>query len=182
MADRHKQVKSIWGGLAMLLFSWARLAASTPQCVEQTIAVDKNARIVIRNTAGQVVVKSWERQQVHVIWAPSTGIHFDIEQLPASGAADRVRLSTEVGSGLGANVLAKGCCKTPFLGMVPGPDYMCSDAHLTLAWATELVGSPRSAKGPGTSPGGPRLSSHGGPTPPSGNSGCWRARDSDGVV
>jgi hypothetical protein len=89
----------------MLLLSWAGPAASAPRLVEQNIAVEKNAHIAIRNASGQVVVKSWDRPQVHLIWTPSaSGIDLDIEQLPASGAADRIRLTTEAGNGHMTNV------------------------------------------------------------------------------
>jgi DUF4097 and DUF4098 domain-containing protein YvlB len=105
MLSRSKQVKLIGGGLAMLLLSWAGPAASAPRLVEQNIAVEKNAHIAIRNASGQVVVRSWDRPQVHLIWTPSaSGIDLDIEQLPASGAADRIRLTTEAGNGHMTNV------------------------------------------------------------------------------
>jgi DUF4097 and DUF4098 domain-containing protein YvlB len=105
MLNRPKRVEFVWGGLAMLLFSWAESPALPPRRAEKTIVVDKNARIAIHNASGQVVVKGWDRQQVHLIWTSSTsGIHLDIDQLPASGAANRVRLSTEAENGLITNV------------------------------------------------------------------------------
>lgn len=82
--------------ISVLLFIPAGLlvAATHPQ-VEKTIETTATPRIMITNTGGKVVVKAWNRSQVHVRYTPSAPqVAVDIDLLPKPGPVDMVHFTT----------------------------------------------------------------------------------------
>lgn len=80
---------------ALLLVPAGLLMAAGPGQTEKDITTTPSPRVSISNLAGKVVVKGWDRLRIHVSYAimsPNTAV--DTEQVPAQGAADKVRFMT----------------------------------------------------------------------------------------
>jgi len=79
----------------LLLASWL-WAAEEPGRVEKTLDTTPNPRVSVSNLRGNVVVKGWDKSQVHALFTTtSSKIGVDIEPTPPKGQADRVRFQTE---------------------------------------------------------------------------------------
>ena len=90
----------------LLLIPAGLLMAAGPGQTEKSIATTSSPRVSISNLAGKVLVKSWDRLQVHVTYSiVSPQVAVDTEQIPAQGPADKVRFTTYVigHSGAGPN-------------------------------------------------------------------------------
>lgn len=70
------------------------MAAGSGQ-TEKDIVTTASPRVSISNLAGKVMVKGWDRLQVHVVYTVvSPKVAVDMEQIPTSGPADKVHIST----------------------------------------------------------------------------------------
>jgi putative adhesin len=96
----HKLVmKTIlrWGSLSLLVLPLALIQAANLTHQEKTFDTTSAPRIGLSNFMGHVVVKGWDKPQVHAIYetgSPQTII--DIDQLPARGPAEKVHFTTRV--------------------------------------------------------------------------------------
>ena len=82
---------------ALLLIPAGLLMAQGPVQTEKTIATTARPRVSISNLAGKVVVRGWNRLQVHVAYTiTSPQVTVDTEQLPAQGAAGKLHFTTYV--------------------------------------------------------------------------------------
>ena len=83
-------------GALLILPAGLLMAQGTGQ-VERTIETTASPRVSISNLAGKVMVRGWDRSQVHIaytITAPQVAV--DTEQIPARGRADKVHFTTLV--------------------------------------------------------------------------------------
>lgn len=97
-----------WGGLALLLFPVTLAHAANLVRQEKTLDTTANPHIGLSNFMGHVVVKGWDKSEVHAVFStnsPQTTI--DLDQLPSSGTAEKIHFTTHV-----ANPLANGDEKT----------------------------------------------------------------------
>ncbi len=79
----------------MLLIPAGLLMAQGNGHTEKDIATTANPRVSISNLAGKVVVKGWDRLQVHVVYTmTSPRVAVDTEQIPARGLADKIHFRT----------------------------------------------------------------------------------------
>jgi DUF4097 and DUF4098 domain-containing protein YvlB len=79
-----------------LLLASCLWAAEEPGRVEKTLDTTPNPRVSVSNVRGNVVVKGWDKSQVHALFtATSSKVGVDIEPTPPKGQADRVRFQTE---------------------------------------------------------------------------------------
>jgi len=73
------------------------LVAATPSQVERNIKTTAAPRISISNTGGKVVVKGWDRLQVHVHYSsPSSQVAVDTDEFPTQGPVDKLHFTTYV--------------------------------------------------------------------------------------
>jgi len=90
-------VRQAWKWGAFLLLSTTFLVAAEPKRLEKTIETIQRPRVSIANLSGQVVVKGWEKNQVHVMCnLPSNRVEVDTEVLPAAGQAEKIHFTTHV--------------------------------------------------------------------------------------
>jgi len=90
----------------LLLIPAGLLMAAGPGQTEKNIATTANPRVSISNLAGKVMVKGWDRSQVHVAYTiVSPQVAVDTEQIPAHGPAAKIHFRTYVldRSGAGQN-------------------------------------------------------------------------------
>jgi DUF4097 and DUF4098 domain-containing protein YvlB len=96
-ASGARQKSGIRGAGLLLLIPAGLLAAATSASaqVEKTIETTAKPQISISNTAGKVIVKGWNRLQVHVHYsASSPQAAVDIEELPSQGPAAKIHFNT----------------------------------------------------------------------------------------
>ncbi len=93
-----KKMRKIWWGLLLLALPMTWLAAANGTRLEKTLDTIPNPRISLTNLTGQVVVKGWDKPQVHYSCAlASPRVEVDTEALPASGGpAEKIHLNTHV--------------------------------------------------------------------------------------
>jgi len=104
VADRQQQrtrkTTALPFGLGIFLCSMAlpgMLAAAEGNRTEKTIEVAPNPRVTVSNARGQIVVRGWDKQQVHVVCSVlSPRVEVDSEVLPPGGPADKVHFSTHI--------------------------------------------------------------------------------------
>ncbi|HKT12311.1 MAG TPA: hypothetical protein VJW77_10850 [Terriglobia bacterium] len=80
---------------ALLLIPTGLLIAQGPGQTEKNIVSTVAPRVSISNLAGKVMVRGWDRLQVHVAYAsvsPKVGV--DTEQVPSKGPADKVHFTS----------------------------------------------------------------------------------------
>jgi len=71
--------------------------AAGPGSTEKSFDTTRAPRISIINVNGNVVVRGWERAQVHAIYrVASPRAEVDIESFPPAGAAEKLRFSTHL--------------------------------------------------------------------------------------
>ncbi|HEV2349116.1 MAG TPA: DUF4097 family beta strand repeat-containing protein [Terriglobia bacterium] len=90
-----------WGGLSVLLLPMALAQAANIVRQDKTIDTTANPHIGLSNFMGHVVVKGWDKPQVHAVYSansPQTTI--DLDQLPASGTAEKIHFTTRVSNPL----------------------------------------------------------------------------------
>jgi hypothetical protein len=79
-----------------LLLACCLWAGEEPGRVERTLDTTPNPRVSVSNLRGNVVVKGWDKSQVHTLFTTtSSKVGLDIEPTPPKGQADRVLLQTE---------------------------------------------------------------------------------------
>lgn len=85
-----------WKGLTLLLVPAAALLAAGNR-LEKTFDTSPNPRISVTNVTGQVVVRGWDKPQVHAVYTVvSPRVEVDTEVLPRIGAADKIHFTTHV--------------------------------------------------------------------------------------
>jgi DUF4097 and DUF4098 domain-containing protein YvlB len=85
----------------MLLLPWAGHAMAGPVRLEKRIETSDRPQIRIHNQSGQIVIRAWDKAEVHVTWTTSvSSLQLGVEQIPSNGRADRVRFTTEGFDGL----------------------------------------------------------------------------------
>jgi hypothetical protein len=82
--------------LVSLVIPFGLWAAEEPGRVEKTLDTTPNPRVSVSNVRGNVVVRGWDKSQVHALFtATSPKVGVDVEPMPPKGQADRVRFQTE---------------------------------------------------------------------------------------
>lgn len=83
-------------GVLLLIPSGLLIAQGSGQS-EKTISTTASPRVSISNLAGKVMVRGWDRSQVHVTYTiTSPKIAVDTEQIPLRGPADKLHLTSYV--------------------------------------------------------------------------------------
>ncbi len=84
--------------LALLLVPAAVLmGAGNESRIEKSYESSHNPRISISNLAGQIVVRGWDKDQVHTVATThSPRVEVDTEFLPPTGPADKLHFTTHV--------------------------------------------------------------------------------------
>ena len=78
-----------------LLVASALWAAEEPSRVEKIVDTTPNPRVSVTNLRGNVLVKGWDKSQVHALCTKvSSKVEVDIEPTPPQGQAERVRFLT----------------------------------------------------------------------------------------
>ena len=90
--------RSVMRGVGMfLLIPAGLLIAATPPQVEKNIETTATPRISISNLGGKVIVKGWDRSQVHVNYTSSSPqVTVDTEEFPPQGPVDKVHFTTYI--------------------------------------------------------------------------------------
>lgn len=79
----------------LLLVPASLLMAQGSGKTEKNIVTTATPRVSISNLAGKVMVKGWDRTQVHVTYTiVSPKVAVDVEQVPAQGTANKVHLTS----------------------------------------------------------------------------------------
>lgn len=79
----------------LLLIPAGLLMAAGPGQTKKNIVTTASPRVSISNLSGKVLVKGWDRQQVHVVYTiVSRKVAVDTEQIPAHGPAYKVHFTT----------------------------------------------------------------------------------------
>jgi len=90
-------VKQILKPLALLLVSATMLWAAGEGRLEKTFDTTREPRISVTNLKGHVLVRGWDKAQVHVVYTvASPRVEVDTEILPDAGPADKVHFTTHV--------------------------------------------------------------------------------------
>ena len=64
---------------------------------EKTLETTANPRVTITNRAGDVVVRGWDKTQVHAVYnVRSPQVELDTEALPSEGPADKIHFATHL--------------------------------------------------------------------------------------
>ena len=75
-----------------LLLASCLWAAEEPGRVEKTVDTTPNPRVSVTNLRGNVVVKGWDKTQIHALCTTaSSKVEVDMEATPPQGQAERVR-------------------------------------------------------------------------------------------
>jgi hypothetical protein len=81
--------------LFLLVIPLGLCAGEEPARVEKSLDTTPNPRVSVSNLRGNVVVKGWDKSQVHaLLTTASSKLEVDIEPTPPKGQADRVRFQT----------------------------------------------------------------------------------------
>ena len=104
MAERHQQktIKTMAFpcGVGIFFCSLALpglMVAAEGNRVEKTFEAAPNPRVTVSNARGQIVIRGWDKQQVHIVCAVmSPRVEVDSEVIPSSGPADKVHFSTHI--------------------------------------------------------------------------------------
>jgi DUF4097 and DUF4098 domain-containing protein YvlB len=82
---------------ALLLIPAGLLMAQSSAQTEKNIVTTATPRVSISNLAGKVMVRGWDRLQVHVAYTiVSPKVAVDTEQVPSKGPAEKVHLTSYV--------------------------------------------------------------------------------------
>lgn len=82
---------------ALLLIPAGLLMAQTPGQSEKNIVTTATPRVSISNLVGKVMVRGWDRLQVHVAYTiVSPNVAVDTEQVPSKGPADKVHVMSYI--------------------------------------------------------------------------------------
>jgi DUF4097 and DUF4098 domain-containing protein YvlB len=90
--NRQRGTKAVG---ALLLIPAGLLMAQSPGQSEKSIVTTATPRVSISNLAGKVMVKGWDRLQVHVAYTiVSPKVAVDTEQVPVQGTADKLHFTS----------------------------------------------------------------------------------------
>ena len=82
---------------ALLLIPAGLLMSQTPGQSEKNIVTTATPRVSISNLVGKVMVRGWDRLQVHVSYTiVSPNVAVDTEQVPSKGPADKVHVTSYI--------------------------------------------------------------------------------------
>jgi len=82
--------------LYLLVLSGTLLAADGNRS-EKTFEAAPNPRITVTNMTGQILVRGWDKAQVHVVYSVvSPHVEVDTEVIPPNQPADKIHLSTHL--------------------------------------------------------------------------------------
>lgn len=102
-----------WGALSLLLFPLVIGRAAGLLRQEKTFDTTSSPHIGLSNFIGHVVVKGWDRQQVHVLYGTtSPQVIVDVDQLPPQGPAEKIHITTRL-----SDPKAVGVDKTVFYSL-----------------------------------------------------------------
>jgi DUF4097 and DUF4098 domain-containing protein YvlB len=88
-----------WGSFSLLLLPLVAVNAASQSRQEKTFDTTANPRVSLSNFMGHVVVKSWDKSQVHAVYnTASPQITVDMDQLPSNGAAEKIHFTTHAPS------------------------------------------------------------------------------------
>jgi hypothetical protein len=83
--------------LAALLLPAALMGAAGEGRIEKTFDTSREPRISLNNLKGYVLVRGWDKAQVHVVYTvASPRVEVDSEILPNTGPADKVHFDTHL--------------------------------------------------------------------------------------
>ena len=83
--------------VALLIAAPLTLLAVGPGHLEKTFDATPSPQIILTNLRGQVVIRGWEKSQVHAqCTTASPRVEVDSEAMPPTGRAERIHLSTHV--------------------------------------------------------------------------------------
>lgn len=91
--------KPAWWILSLLVVPLGFLMAASLARVEKnwTFPTNTNPRISLSNLSGRVVVRGWDKTEVHAVSATaSPQVTIDVDPLPAGGATDKIHFMTRV--------------------------------------------------------------------------------------
>jgi hypothetical protein len=92
-----KSVRQILRLLAVVLLPAALMWAAGEGRLEKTFDTTREPRISLNNLKGHVLVRGWDKAQVHVVYTlASPRVEVDSEILPNAGPADKVHFDTHV--------------------------------------------------------------------------------------
>lgn len=97
MLTRSVMIKRVrqWVGLVGVLLIPLAVRAADSGRMEKSLDATANPRVSLSNFRGRVVVKGWDRSQVHALCATgSPKIELDVESMPSKGPTERVRFLT----------------------------------------------------------------------------------------
>jgi len=82
--------------LCLLVFSGTLVAAEGNR-TEKNFETSPNPRITVTNMIGQILVRGWDRPQVHAVYTVlSPRVEVDAEVIPPNGPANKIHLATHV--------------------------------------------------------------------------------------
>ncbi len=94
---QHGKRLALRAGLVFLLAPACLLAAAAPGRMERSIDTIDSPQISLSNLRGQISVRGWVRNQVHVICVTvSPRVEVVAEAMPRTGRAERIQLATHV--------------------------------------------------------------------------------------
>jgi hypothetical protein len=83
--------------LVAILLPTALLWAAGEGRIEKTFDTTREPRISLNNLKGNILVRGWDKAQVHVVYTvASPRLEVDSEFLPSTGPADKVRFETHL--------------------------------------------------------------------------------------
>ncbi len=92
-----RKAKRSWKSFWLLLLPLGALTAADPARMEKTFDTTAHPRISVANLTGPVVVRGWEKTQVHAICTTSSPhVEVDTEPLPGKGPAEKIHFDTHV--------------------------------------------------------------------------------------
>jgi hypothetical protein len=94
---RLKSVRHVLGLLVVIFLSAAVSWAAGDGRLEKTFDSTREPRISLNNLKGQILVRGWEKAQVHVVYTvASPRLEVDSEILPDTGPAEKIRFETHL--------------------------------------------------------------------------------------
>ena len=82
--------------LYLLVLSGTLLAADNNR-VEKTFETSPNPRVTLANARGQILVRGWDKAQVHAVYSVvSPRVEVDTEVMPSNGPADKIHFATHL--------------------------------------------------------------------------------------
>ncbi len=91
------EIKPILRSLALVLLSATIVWAGGEGRLEKSFDTTREPRISLTNLKGQVLVRSWDKAQVHIVYTvASPRVEVDTEVMPDTGAAEKIHITTHV--------------------------------------------------------------------------------------